>query len=70
MAKSSIGNMAIGVNTAKNAPENNGDVGDKISQAGQGMATAFHGGAELITKGYATFIPKIKGILWHFLIKE
>lgn len=50
--------------------KNNGDVGDQISQAEQGMATAFHGGAELITKGYATFTPKIKGILWHFLIKE
>lgn len=70
MAKSSIGNMAIGVNTTKNAPKNNGDVGDQISQAGQDMATAFHGGAELITKGYVIFTPKIKDILWYFLIKE
>lgn len=50
MTKYSIGNVVIGGNTLKNAPSNNGGTIDQVLQAGQGLATVFHGTIELMAK--------------------
>lgn len=42
--------MVIGVNTVKGGIEANGDASDDASQIGQGLATAFHGGAETVVE--------------------